>query len=181
MGAAPDFSLRQHGDLKAFAAELDLPIEHKFGLRGEYVHKEQDLASTATGTFPLKLKGDSVYGEAYFWAIGDDKIIGAPGLQLPGRIKKFGTTAPRLGLALLARLDYLDEKITAAEDTAAMTGPAPAGHTKVTAFEFGVNLWYSKRFRATFNYIFNHFSGDAPTVSGLKDEHELALRLGIAL
>jgi phosphate-selective porin OprO and OprP len=185
MGAATDYALRQHGNLKAFAAELDLPVAHKYGLRGEFVHKEQDLASTAAGTLPASLKGNAGYGEAWVWVIGDDKIIGPPALQLPPRIKKFGTTAPRLGLALLARLDYLDETITVSDDAIAMAPGNPAGgHTKVTSFEFGANLWYSKRFRATVNYLFNHFSGDTGTVSGmtaLKDEHEFAFRLGIAL
>jgi hypothetical protein len=184
MGAGTNYSLFQNGDISAFAAELDLPVAHKFGLRGEYVHKKQDLASTAAGTLPSQLKGDAVYGEAYAWVIGDDKIIGAPGLQLPGRIKKFGTAAPRLGLAILARLDYLDETVTVPADTEAMAAGNPGGgHTKVTSFELGANLWYSKRFRATLNYVFNHFAGDTPTVNSLnaKSEHEFAFRLGIAL
>src|SRR4051794_10273675 len=83
--AATPYQLTQNGNLNAYAAELDLPVAHVFGLRGEYVHKEQDLSSTAAGTLPAKLKGNAVYGEAWWWALGDDKIIGAPGLQLPGR------------------------------------------------------------------------------------------------
>jgi hypothetical protein len=183
-GTAPSFELRQHGDLKAFAAELDLPIDHKYVLRGEYVHRDQDLASNTSGALPAKLKGDGVYGQLGVWVLGDDKIIGAPGLQLPGRIKKFGTSAPRLGLELLARLDYVDEQVTPSEEATAMApGNPAAGHTKVTSFELGANFWYSKRFRATVNYLYNHFAGDAPYVTGLaaKNEHEFAFRLGIAL
>jgi hypothetical protein len=182
--AATNYELRQNGDLTAFAAELDMPIDHKYGLRVEYVHKEQDLASNAMAVGPSKLKGDAGYGQIWAWVIGDDKIIGPPALQLPTRIKKFGTTAPRLGLMLTARIDLLDQKITEADETAAMSlGNPAAGHTKVTSFEFGANLWYSKRFRATFNYLFNHFGGDTSYIQGLKskDEHEFGFRLGIAL
>jgi predicted porin len=57
------------------------------------------------------------------------------------------------------------------------------GTTKVTSWELGVNYWRSKRFRATFNYILNHFDGDTSLIKGLKskNEHEFAVRLGIAL
>jgi len=74
--------------------------------------------------------------------------------------------------------------VTEAADTAAlMLGDAVAGRTKVTSFELGANFWYSKRYRATFNYVLNHFGGDAPFVRSLKSqqEHEFLLRLAIAL
>ena len=54
----------------------------------------------------------------------------------------------------------------------------------MTSWELGVNYWRSKRFRATANYILNHFDGDTPFITGLKGnktEHEFAFRLGIAL
>jgi hypothetical protein len=170
----------QSGNIKAFAAELDAPFAHKYGLRSEFVHKEQDLASTAMGATGVKLKGDAVYGEVYAWLIGDDKIIGAPGLQLPARLKKFGTTAPREGLMVAARLEYLDTRFTLVDP--ALTNVAN-GHSKVTSFELGLNYWLSKRFRATLNYTFNHFDGDTALVTGLKgkEEHEFGLRLAIAL
>lgn len=191
LGVAVPYELHQNGDLTAWALELDAPIAHKYGVRAEYVHRQQDLATndvskpdkqTAGGV--AALKGDSVYGQAWLWLIGDDKIIGAPGLQLPGRLKKFGTTAPRHGLMLALRLEHLSETVTEAPETALlMLGDKVAGKTEVTSLQAGVNYWYSKRFRATLNYGFNHFGGDAPAITGLKakDEHELSFRLGIAL
>jgi hypothetical protein len=188
--AKTPYELHQSGILNAWAAELDAPIAHKFGVRGELVHKKQELASnnvtSPAGQLPggrATLRGTSGYAELWYWAVGDDKIIGPAGLQLPPRLKKFGTTAPRSGLMLAARFEYLDESVTEAPQTAALNlgDPEAPGHTKVTSFEFGANYWYSKRFRATFNYVFNHFGGNAGFVTALKDEHEFLFRLGIAL
>jgi hypothetical protein len=190
MGVSVPYELHQSGKLTAWALEADVPVAHKAGVRWEYVNKDQKL-STNDVTKPDKqtagglatLKGYSTYAEAWFWVIGDDKIIGAPGLQLPPRIKKFGTTAPRPGLMLAVRFEYLNETVTEAPETVAqMLGDKVAGRTKVTSFEFGANFWYSKRYRTTFNYVFNHFGGDAPFVTSLKkDEHEFLFRFAIAL
>jgi hypothetical protein len=53
----------------------------------------------------------------------------------------------------------------------------------VTSWELGANYWVSKRFRATFNYVLNHFGGDTTFIKGLKsnNEQEFLFRLGIAL
>jgi hypothetical protein len=107
-------------------------------------------------------------------------------MQLPARFKKFGVKPPRDGVMLAARLDYLDETVSESSDAAAlMLGSPVTGNTKLTALTLGVNYWHSKRFRATFNYVLNHFGGDTPYVTGLQaksaNEHELLFRLGIAL
>jgi phosphate-selective porin OprO and OprP len=183
-GEVTNYELRQNGSLTAVAAELDVPIAHRYGVRSEYVHKEQGLASNAMGAGPAQLKGDSVYGQVWFWAIGDDKIVGAPGLQLPPRLKKISTTPPRLGLMLSARVERLEETISEAAGAAPLALANPvAGRTQVTCYELGATLWYSKRFRAMANYLLNHFGGDTPYVTNLKskNEHELGLRLAIAL
>jgi hypothetical protein len=155
------------------------------------VHKHQDLRSNDVTKpdkqlpgSPTTIAGTSVYGEAWVWIVGDDKIIGAPGLQLPTRLKAFGTKAPRPGLMLAVRLEHLDESVTEAADTAALKlGDKELGHTQVTSFELGANFWYSKRFRATANYLYNHFAGNAPFVTALKSkrEQEFLFRLAIAL
>jgi phosphate-selective porin OprO and OprP len=191
MGVTVPYELHQNGDLTAWALEADAPLAHRTGLRWEYVNKKQKLATNDVTKpdkqipgGPATLKGYSTYGEAWFWVLGDDRIIGAPGLQLPPRLKKFGTTAPRSGLMLATRVEYLNETVTEAADTAAlMLGDKVAGRTKVTSFELGANYWYSKRYRTTFNYVLNHFGGDAPFVQALKSkqEHEFLFRLAIAL
>jgi hypothetical protein len=185
--------LHQSGKINAFALELNVPVEHRFGVRVEYVHKSQSLApDNATDPTKLvrltngKLNGSSVYGEVWYWLVGDDTILPAPGLQLPSRLKKFETKAPRHGVMVAARVDHLDEKITT--NTALAKDPT-VGSRQVTAFELGVNYWYSKRFRASFNYVLNHFGGDAGGIAdakskladGTSNEHEFLFRLGIAL
>jgi len=48
--------------------------------------------------------------------------------------------------------------------------------------ELGVNYWHSKRYRATFNYVVNHFGGDTPFITGLPSayEQEFLFRLAVA-
>lgn len=184
--------LHQVGDLTAYAFEANLPVAHRFGLRFEYVHKEQDLeeddvSASSTGKLtPLgkgRLDGSSFYVQAWGWILGDDRIIGEPGLQMPTRLKKFADPAPRHGLMVTARIEDLQETITGATP-----GNPAVGKTHVIAPELGVNYWYSKRFRATFNYVVNFLQGDTGSISKAMEkngkgatEHELLFRLGVAL
>jgi hypothetical protein len=60
------------------------------------------------------------------------------------------------------------------------------GKTIVDSGELGVNYWHSKRFRATFNYVVNHFGqgSDANgTLTALTSpwEQEFLFRLAVAL
>jgi phosphate-selective porin len=185
--------LHQQGRLNAFALELNAPIAHKYGARIEYVWKHQGLA-VADVTAPktpvflggADLRGWSMYGEAWWWLVGDDRIIGEPGMQMPTRFKKFGVTPPRNGLMLTARVDYLNETVSEDSATAALALTSPVdGVTKVTALALGLNYWHSKRYRATANYVLNHFDGTTPYVTTLRtksaNEQEFLFRLAIAL
>jgi phosphate-selective porin len=183
--------LHQQGRLNAFALELNAPIDHKLGVRFELVHKKQPLSvvDVTAATKPAilggaELKGTSWYAEAWYWAMGDDRIIGEPGMQLPSRLKKFGVKAPQRGLMLAARLEMLDEDVTLETDAAALGVKSGSfGKTKLTSMTLGANYWISKRFRTTVNYVLNHFGGDTSFAAGLasKNEQELLLHLGIAL
>jgi hypothetical protein len=193
---ASKLELHQHGDLHAYAFEVDLPVLHRGGVRFEYVHKKQELsiddvtmAGMAAPLGPALLDGYSMYGEAWWWIVGDDTIIGAPGLQMPPRWKKFGTEAPHQGLMLAARLERLNARISSAMP---MAGPSVGKSnsddlTAVTSFEVGLNYWYSKRFRATLNLVHNQLQGNAMAMdnaakkNGGKGEDELLLRLAAAL
>jgi phosphate-selective porin len=186
------YQFRQVGRQYSAAGELNVPFDHKFGARYEIVWKHNPLsadsiATNGTGTIQggADLKGYSMYGQLWFWVLGDDRIIGdQQGLEPFPRFKKFGIRPPQQGVMLTTRLEYLNEKLTLDPDAAALMLPSSAiGRTKVTSWELGVNYWRSKRFRATFNYILNHFGGDTPFITGLKskNEHEFAARLGIAL
>jgi phosphate-selective porin len=186
--------LHQVGTANNFALEVNIPIAHRFGFRFEYVRKlqdleEDDITGTASGKLKAlgkaKLDGWSAYGELWAWVLGDDRIIGDPGLQLPTRLKKFSSPAPRHGVMLTARVDNLKE--TVSTDTAANKDPN-VGTIHVIAPELGVNYWYSKRFRATFNYVLNVIDGDTGVVKAdvkkngnSSFEHEFLVRLGIAL
>jgi len=183
---------RQVGRMYAAAGELNAPIDHKFGARYELVWKHNPLsadsiATNGSGTIlgGADLRGYSMYGELWYWVLGDDRIIGdQQGLQPFPRFKKFGVRPPQRGVMLATRLEYLNEKLEQQPDLATLMLPSSAiGTTKVTSWELGVNYWHSKRFRATANYVLNHFGGDTPFINGLKskNEQEFLFRLGIAL
>jgi len=191
--ATTPYQFRQVGRQYSAAGELNVPFDHKFGARYEIVYKHNplsaDLINTSNGSGAIQggaeLKGYSMYGQLWFWILGDDRIIGdQQGLEPFPRFKKFGVKPPQEGVMLTTRLEYLHEHLDPDADTAALMLPSPAiGTTKVTSWELGVNYWRSKRFRASFNYILNHFGGDTSFIKGLKakNEQEFAVRLGIAL
>jgi hypothetical protein len=193
--AAESVQLRQVGRLNAFAGELNAPINHKCGVRGELVLKhsplsEESIASSGVGTIlgGADLRGYSMYGEAWVWLLGDDRIIGdQQGLEAFTRYSKFGVKQPQDGLMLAFRYEHLDEDLTEDSNTSALKlGNKALGNTKVDSAELGINYWHSKRFRATANYVLNHFGGTAPFITNPMTlpsayEQELLFRLGIAL
>jgi hypothetical protein len=204
-------TLNQQGRQHTYAFEVNAPIAHKFGVRWEFVHKNQPLSAIDTTMGPtsiaagLHLKGWSQYFEAWGWVFGDDRIIGEPGMQMPTRYKKFGVKPPQHGLMIAARLEFLDETLSA-DDAGGPVGlltvkPNSYGKTKVTSFTLGANYWISKRFRLSGNWTLNDFGGDtnyvtcpasmmpdscggAKGLKGLgnaKTEQEFAFRFAIAL
>ncbi|HVU50045.1 MAG TPA: porin [Polyangia bacterium] len=201
-------TLNQQGRHHTWALEVNAPIAHKFGVRWEFVHKNQPLSVIDTTMGPtsiaagMHLKGSSQYFEAWAWVMGDDRIVGEPGMQMPTRYKKFGVKPPQHGLMLAARLELLDETLSADDQGGPVAllavKPNSYGQTKVTSFTLGANYWISKRFRTMFNWTLNDFGGDANYVTcpasmmpascgslkGLgnaKTEQEFSFRLAIAL
>ena len=191
------FELHQNGDLRAYAVELDAPLGHRLGLRFEYLYKDQqlseyDITSTASGKMTrvggARLKGWSLYTEAWAWLLGDDRLVGRPSAPVPKRLDRVVVTRPRHGLQLLARVERLSEDITS--DTPANGNPL-AGRTRVTSLELGAVYWYTRRFRVLFNYDLNMFgsAGTPPAnttavwgkLGGHHWEHEFLLRLAVAL
>jgi Phosphate-selective porin O and P len=188
--------IHQQGRLQAWALEVNAPIDHKFGVRWELVHKNQPLSAYDTTTSPaaiaaaMRLKGYSTYFEAWAWAMGDDTIVGEPGMQLPTRLKKFGVKTPQHGLMFAARLELLDEKLTADDKAGVISTlkspPAGLGETKLTSFTLGGTYWISKRFRLMGNWTLNHFDGDTSYITtgalkNAKNEQEFSFRMAIAL
>ncbi len=188
-------SINQQGRQYSYAFEVNAPISHVVGVRWEYVHKDQPLSILDTTmkskiVAGMHLKGYSTYFEAWGWLLGDDRIVGEPGMQMPTRLKKFGVKPPQQGVMVATRLELLDAKLTADDMTGAIStlkaGSIPGlGETKVTSWQLGVTYWMSKRFRAMGNYTINHFGGDTPfvanTLATAKNEQEFSFRLAIAL
>jgi len=190
--AAQSVQLRQNGRLNAFAFELNAPVAHRGGFRAEVVWKhsplvEATIASNGTGTplGPADLQGYSLYAEGWVWVVGDDRITGdQQGIGGLPRYKQFGVRPIEDGLMLALRYEHLDEHLTEGTATAALNlGDKSAGTTRLDVSELGINYWHSRRYRATFNYVLNHFGGDTPAVSKLSSryEQEFLFRLAIAL
>lgn len=194
--AAETVQLRQNGRMNAFAGELNAPVAHKYGVRGEFVWKHSPLSEEMVGgngaaTMNLggaDLRGYSAYGEVWAWVLGDDTIIGdQQGLEPYLRYGGFKVRPPQDGVMLALRYEHLDESLS--ESSTAMMlalGNKAVGKTVVDSGELGVNYWHSKRFRATFNYVLNHFdrgAGASATLKGFASawEQELLFRLAVAL
>jgi hypothetical protein len=182
--------LRQVGRQQTWALELNAPYAHKYGIRYEFVHRHAPLSETsvaASGAATIlggaNLSGYSMYGELWAWVLGDDRIIGdQQGLEPFPRYKKFGVKPPQDGVMLAFRTEYLNAHLDEEADAKAlMLGFKPVGQTTLNVYEFGVNYWHSKRFRATFNYVFNHFGGTAKSVPTHSNEQEFLFRFAIAL
>jgi phosphate-selective porin len=194
-GSPTNLQYRQVGRLNAVAGEINVPVMHKYGLRSEFVWKHsplslESIASSGAGTIlgGANLKGWSTYVEGWVWVLGDDRIVGdQQGIEPQGRFKKFGVKPVQDGVMIAFRYEHLDEKLTEEADAALLSTmigtPSAVGQTKVDSYELGINYWHSKRFRATFNYVFNHFGGDTAQIKGLasSNEQEFLGRLAIAL
>lgn len=185
-----DVALRTSGSLTAAAVELNAPFRHKVGVRFEFATKRQSLAvqSIQNGAAPvshggLELDGWASYGEVWYWPVGDDRVVGEQGLQLPTRLGTTGLQRPLTGVMLAARLERLDEDLYAGSDPTIAADVVSARGTKLTTLTLGANVWFARRLRATFNYALNHPSGNALFVTRLTDTniHELTLRFALAL
>jgi hypothetical protein len=133
----------------------------------------------------LTQSGLATYLEVWGWVLGDDRLLGAPaapGLELPLRLRDFPPQPPASGLMLAARVDFVDQDVTAGSGVTGL-GVASLGSTKLTAMTLGASYWYSRRARVLLSYVLNHLDGSAPYVAGLdsKIEHEVLLRTALAL
>jgi phosphate-selective porin len=193
--AATTYQLRQVGRLNSYALELNAPVSHRYGVRGEFVWRhsplsEEVIASNGGGTIAggAELRGSSFYGEVWAWILGDDKIIGdQQGLEPFARFSKFGVKPVRDGLMVALRYEHLDETLSEDADAAMLKlGDKAVGKTVVDSGSLGINYWRSKRFRWTFNYVVNHFDRGAeatPYLQALPSawEQEFLFRFAVAL
>jgi hypothetical protein len=190
---APPRQLRQVGRRVEAALELDAPLSPRYGARAEVLWRRSPLSEedVSDAQHPnilggADLDGWAAYGEAWFWALGDDRA--AP-------VERHGTepftprggpvsSMSRDGLMLALRVSHIYEEVWQETDAALLNLRDPAvGVTTVTSYELGINYWHARAFRATCNYVVNRISGTTPEVKSLASstEQELLLRLGIAL
>ena len=187
-GAMRSLELRENGKVLSFGAELTIPLGRHAGLRGEAVYKQQDLAETETLNEQVSELGEprltalAAYGEVWLWLAGDERMLPAPGLQLPHRIEPRYRRAFEDGLMLavrgeLAKEDLVDTNSTLADPTRATT--------RVISGTAGVNYWRGSFARISINYVLNMWSGTSETIKALRAqsmlEHELLLRFATSL
>ncbi|HEY7371257.1 MAG TPA: porin [Polyangia bacterium] len=187
---ARTYQLLENGYLVAFAAELSLPLGPRFGLRGEGVFKQQELAESevVTGTTPVTAAGNATltgiggYGEMWFWLAGDERMLPAPGLQLPNRTDKRYRRAFDDGLMLALRGEFIKEDLTTGAPT---LGDPTRATTRVISGTAGANYWRGAFARISINYVVNMWSGTSETIKALRAqellEHELLVRFAISL
>jgi hypothetical protein len=90
---------------------------------------------------------------------------------------------PSPSVMLAARLEHLDEDVTANVDAATAADVWSVGKTKLTTLTLGANAWFGPRLRATLDYAWNRLGGTTFYSSGItdRDVHELSLQLALAL
>ena len=185
---SPGAAAHEQGSIAAFGGELNLPLQPRFGLRGELVWKKQHLAEgteAATGFVPIggaTLDGISGYGEVWFWVLGDQGLLAAPGFELPARPARGIRPLLEDGLMVAIRGEFLKEDLNS--DTPTLGDPAIAT-TRVVAGTAGVNYWRGRFIRLSANYVIHQWSGTSETAQTLaaagRWEHELLLRFALAL
>jgi hypothetical protein len=191
MGQGTPFELHEQGTSTAVGGELNLPIGGRFGLRGEVVWRRQHLVesdTTASAGAPVGdalLDGFAAYGELWFWLWGDDRLLPAPGLELPLRVGGGeGDRGPLFaeGLELAVRGELLNENLTSDNVT---LGDPGISTTRVVTGTVGVNYWRGRFVRLSANYVVNEWSGTSITVMELvaeeRIEQEFLLRFAISL
>ncbi len=191
-GSAPR-QLRQVGRRAEAAVELDAPVSSRYGGGAEVLWRRSPLSEEDVGDpqHPsilggADLDGWAAYGEAWFWALGDE---GAAPVERHGTEPFTPRGGPvsspsRDGLMLALRVSHVDEEVWQETDAALLNLRDPAvGVTTVTSYELGISYWHARAFRATCNYVVNRISGTTAEVKSLASstEQELLLRLGIAL
>jgi hypothetical protein len=188
-GNTQTLELRENGTVLAAGGELSLPFGNRFGLRGEFVYKQQQLAETEAdpaGTVSAvglpKLSAMAGYGELWFWLAGDERMLPAPGLQLPARIERRYKRAFEDGLVVALRGEFVKEDLT---NTATAVADPTRATTRVISGTAGVNYWRGSFARISLNYIVNMWSGTSETIKALRAqgqfEHEVLLRFATSL
>jgi hypothetical protein len=183
--------LREHGISMAVAGELNLPLSPRLGVRAEAVYRNQQLAEADVSLLPAgpieplgaaTLSGIAGYGELWFWILGDDRLLPAPGLELPARLGRGEGRAFDDGLMFAVRAEVLKEDLTSNAPT---LGDPNRATTRVVSGTVGINYWRGSMVRLSVNYIANYWSGTSENIKVLQAtsslEHEVLLRFAMCL
>jgi hypothetical protein len=185
--------LREQGLLTAYAAEVNFPITRRFGLRAEGVYKRQQLVEADVSLLPAGpimpvggafLEGLSGYGELWFWLLGDESLLPAPGFELPVRAGK-GPVGPfDDGVMIALRGEVLKEDLTTPTELLVYGDPNRAT-TRVVSGTAGVNYWRGRLVRFSVNYVINYWSGTSESIKIERAlgplEHEILLRFAMSV
>jgi len=184
-------ALHEGGSTLALGGELNVPINHVFGARAEAVFKKQDLAedrvlsdgSTLATLGRAKLQGLGGYAEAWAWALGDDRQLPRPGLELPARLGRVVEPPRQHGVMIAARGELLKEDLTS---TQAVLGDPNLATTRIVAASLAVNYWYGRRVRASLDYVLTFVGGTTENVKMIgattgKTEQEILLLVAMGL
>jgi hypothetical protein len=185
--------LREDGTEMAVAGEVNFPLTSRMGLRGEAVYKTQHLLEADVSLLPTgplqprgaaTLTGIAGYAEMWFWILGDDRLLPAPGLELPARLGR-GPGEGRPfddGLMFAVRGEVLKEDLTS---NAPNLGDPNRATTRVISSTVGLNYWRGSLVRLSVNYVAHYWSGTSENVKVLQAtgalEHELLLRFAMCL
>jgi hypothetical protein len=182
--------LLESGPTLTLGGEINLPIGHQFGVRGEGIVKQQDLAEAvvpADGSMPTTVGRAHMfafggYGEVWAWLLGDDRQLPRPGFELPVHLGRVAEPSPRHGVMVTARGEVLQEDLTSAQTANADPNLAT---TRVATATLGVNYWYGRRVRATANYLFTYLSGSTENIKDItvvgQTEHEFLFLVAMGL
>jgi len=136
----------------AYRPSWDAPLSRRFGLRGEYISKHQqlsedDIGLAGSGTLqsletPRWIRWGPTARPGYGW--WGTATAAAAGEELPVRLASVVDGVAADGLMLAARFEFLKEDLRS--DNPGSPTPTPPT-TRVLSGALGANYWYSKRFR----------------------------------
>lgn len=209
-----------NGELLKWAVELNVPIG-PLGFRFELVHDDHEGigvyratdGSAAERLLPLgrvlagniNRTGTSFYMQAWYWIVGSSDMLPTPGRETPQRWHGYhkGKEQFPLGVYVTARYERLSLRQEEADSSGTLLDTQRVGLGNLTVDSFGaaVNVWWSRHFRFSANYLVNYLDGDMPLVQGdtripvpasaavpqptipfyRTAEHELLFRAAIAL
>jgi hypothetical protein len=183
--------LRESDAFFANAFHVSIPIAHKLGVRGELLLKDQKLTEVnldLPGSAPLgtaTLSGGAGYLQAWWWIVGNDRILPEAGYQYPIRLTAVRSDPPKHGVLAAFRWDHVHETFDKENDR--MQNPV-RGETDVDALQAGATYWYSRRFRAGMEGTLHWLRGTSPSIAraqsdagGSSREFEIGVRVGASL